>query len=82
MESLSNIIKNYKPNSAEQELGVVKAVLDDEKIQYVSVRIYQNKIIVTMADHIAATELRYRQKALRNKLAKQHINLEIVSRIS
>lgn len=82
MESLSNIIKNYQPNSTEKELEVVKQILDSEGLQYVSVRIYQGKIIVTTPDHIAATELRYRQKSLRYKLTKQNINLELVSRIS
>lgn len=82
MEKLGNIIKNYKPNSTEKDLEVVKQVLHSEKLRFNSVRIYQHKIIVTVPDHIAATELRYKQRSTQAKLKAQNINFEVVSRIS
>ncbi len=73
MESLSNIIKNYNLSAQDERMQEVKNALLRAKVSYVSFKVQNSTLILYVANHIEATELKYKK----NYILKVLKNLDI-----
>lgn len=79
MESLSNIIKNYRPNSSQDmKTQEVKKALSRAKIPYTSIKVQNSTLVLYVSNHIEATEIKYKQNYILKVLKNQDIKKLLV----
>jgi hypothetical protein len=79
MDSLKDILTSHQPFQEDQaQLNKAKAILQEEKIEYQSLKIKNQALFIQVGSHIEATELRYRAPFLKDRFSESGVEVKKV----